>query len=49
MDAAHLRELREACHRVLAELNSDRDDEIAAAIRETCRLVEQRLAELAAA
>lgn len=38
-----LQALVEACNRVLAGLD-DRDDEIATAIRETCRLIEARLA-----
>jgi hypothetical protein len=48
MDEAHLRELLEACHRALERLGAA-SDELAEAIRETCRLVEERLAELAAA
>lgn len=45
-EIAHLHQLLEACHRVLEELDVNTDDEIADAIRETCRLVEERLAEL---
>lgn len=45
-EIAHLRQLLEACHRVLEQLDVSADDEIADAIRETCRLVEARLVEL---
>jgi hypothetical protein len=38
-------ELHDACHRVLAHLGA-KDDQIADAVRETCRLVEARLSEL---
>jgi len=40
-----LEALLEACHDVLSALG-DREDEIAEAIRETCRVVEARLREL---
>ena len=42
-----LQALLEACNRVLENLDPERGDEIATALRETCRLVEVRLAELA--
>ena len=45
----HLRELLDACHRALERLNPSAEDGIAEAIRETCRLVEERLAQLTAA
>jgi hypothetical protein len=44
-EAERLRALLEACHDVLSALG-DREDEIAEAIRETCRVVEARLREL---
>lgn len=43
-----LQALLEACHRVLPNLDPARDDRIAEALRETCRCVEARLAELGA-
>ena len=43
--ADELLELFSACQRVLAHLG-ERDDELAAAIRETCEAVERRLVEL---
>jgi len=47
-DEVHrLYQLLDACHRVLAHVG-DRDDDIARAIRETCNLVEKRLADLGA-
>ena len=45
-EAAHLRELLAACHRALEQLDSSTNNEISEAIRETCRLVASRLAEL---
>jgi DNA-binding ferritin-like protein len=42
----HLESLQETCHQVLAVLDPERDDRIAQAIRETCREVDERLAEL---
>jgi hypothetical protein len=47
-EVEHLRGLLEACDRVLPELDAGeaRGDELAEAIRETCRNVEARLAEL---
>jgi hypothetical protein len=45
-DEVHqLRELLAACHRILPNIEG-RDDQLAWAIRETCRTVEARLAEL---
>ena len=41
-EAKYLQELRAACHRVLPHVE-EREDELAAAIRETCRTVEARL------
>jgi len=48
-DEAHrLYQLLDACHRVLAQVADRGDDDIARAIRETCDLVEKRLADLGA-
>jgi len=44
-EVKRLEALLEACHDVLSALG-DREDEIAEAIRETCRVVEARLREL---
>jgi hypothetical protein len=44
-EAQHLRELLAACHRILPNI-AGRDDDLAWALRETCRTVEARLAEL---
>jgi hypothetical protein len=44
-EAERLEALLEACHEVLPSIEN-RDDEVAEAIRETCRTVEARLREL---
>jgi hypothetical protein len=46
-EAERLRDLLDACHRVLPHLGG-RSDRVAEAIRATCTEVEQRLAELGA-
>jgi hypothetical protein len=40
-EAKYLQQLLAACHRVLPQVE-EREDELAAAIRETCRTVEAR-------
>jgi hypothetical protein len=44
-EAKDLQALLNACHRVLPNIE-EREDELAEAIRETCRTVEARLREL---
>lgn len=45
-EAERLKGLSDACHRVLPHVSDDRQDDLARVIRETCRKVEARLAEL---
>ena len=45
-EAERLRGLSDACHRVLSHLSDDQQDDVAEAVRETCRKVEARLGEL---
>jgi hypothetical protein len=47
-EVERLRGLLDACHRVLPHLSDEQPDRLAEALRETCRLVEARLAELGA-
>lgn len=45
-EADHLVALLYACHRVLPYLSNERQDDLATALRETCRMAEARLREL---